>query len=280
MNEIDFLVKLAKKGFDKLKNNLSIVLILPAILGGLWQLIELSSISFSFMRFFSVSQVIPDGLLILFILILFILSSGFLYMVYYYTINIYQSEQNKEEEITNRTSDKENLIIASILLVCYILSLACYLFSIKHFLEKLDSLFTLIILFPVGMTIIYLAIAFYIYGNLYCRHQKIWSIIFRNTLWGIPMVVFISCLMFASQFHNMFLMPKDLVNSEILKEKIEKENPNMSFEIAYMNDKYIFLKFYGFVKFGGKNKQELVKVIKFDNLFNNETKGYTFPKGF
>ena len=52
---------------NRIKDNLSMIVLLPTLLGGAWQLFELSSISTSFVRFFSVGQLIGDGILILFI---------------------------------------------------------------------------------------------------------------------------------------------------------------------------------------------------------------------
>ena len=58
------------KIYKTIQDNLAIVILLPTILGGLWQLIELSLLSFSFVRFFSVTQLLPDGLIILSMLFL------------------------------------------------------------------------------------------------------------------------------------------------------------------------------------------------------------------
>ena len=57
-----------KVTLSDIKNNLAIILLFPALLGGLWQLLELSKMSISFIRFFSPTQLLPDGLLILFML--------------------------------------------------------------------------------------------------------------------------------------------------------------------------------------------------------------------
>lgn len=47
---------------NRIKDNLSMIVLLPTLLGGAWQLFELSSISTSFVRFFSVGQLIGDGI--------------------------------------------------------------------------------------------------------------------------------------------------------------------------------------------------------------------------
>lgn len=54
------------------KNNLPFLVIVPYILGGIWQIIELSSISLTYIRFFSVTQSVSDGLLMLVIVFLFV----------------------------------------------------------------------------------------------------------------------------------------------------------------------------------------------------------------
>lgn len=48
-----------------IKDYLSVIILIPAFIGGIWQLIELMSISMPNIRFFSISQIVPDGLLIL-----------------------------------------------------------------------------------------------------------------------------------------------------------------------------------------------------------------------
>lgn len=67
-----------KKSLDFLNEYLSIIVLMPAIIGGLYQLINIIYyVGFPYVRFFSVTQVIPDGLLIgvfiLFFLIIYFL---------------------------------------------------------------------------------------------------------------------------------------------------------------------------------------------------------------
>ena len=53
-------------------DNISLVLLLPSFLGALWQILELSSINVAYIRFFSVTQIPVDGILILFLIVLII----------------------------------------------------------------------------------------------------------------------------------------------------------------------------------------------------------------
>lgn len=53
------------------------IIIIPTLLGGIWQAIELWSLGMPYIRFFSTSQLIPDGLIIIFmIIVLYIYISG------------------------------------------------------------------------------------------------------------------------------------------------------------------------------------------------------------
>ena len=54
--------------FKWVKENLNLILIIPTVIGGFWQIIELARISTAYIRFFSITHVIPDGLLILFVI--------------------------------------------------------------------------------------------------------------------------------------------------------------------------------------------------------------------
>lgn len=51
-----------------LKENLPLIIIIPTALGGIWQILELSSLGVSYIRFFSTAQLLPDGLIVIFII--------------------------------------------------------------------------------------------------------------------------------------------------------------------------------------------------------------------
>ncbi|MDC4645939.1 hypothetical protein OHV73_19020, partial [Acinetobacter baumannii] len=61
-----FIFKKYSISFTQLKENLPIILIIPTSLGGIWQLLELSNLGIPYIRFFSVTQLLPDGLVIIF----------------------------------------------------------------------------------------------------------------------------------------------------------------------------------------------------------------------
>lgn len=53
-----------KKKLRQIRENFPLIVAIPALLGGLWQLIELIKISPIFLRFFSINQIVSDGLLV------------------------------------------------------------------------------------------------------------------------------------------------------------------------------------------------------------------------
>ena len=52
-----------------LKEYLSLIIIIPTFLGGIWQILELSLMSISYVRFFSITQLVADGILIIIVII-------------------------------------------------------------------------------------------------------------------------------------------------------------------------------------------------------------------
>lgn len=67
-----------------IKNNKTLILFIPTILGGIWQFLELYSIDTIYIRFFSITQLISDGLVILFVTLPLLL---FYYLLLYIGAN-------------------------------------------------------------------------------------------------------------------------------------------------------------------------------------------------
>lgn len=66
LNGYEMKIFKVKISYKLIKDNLSVIVIIPTLMGGFWQMFELVTIDTSYLRFFSISQIIPDGLLILF----------------------------------------------------------------------------------------------------------------------------------------------------------------------------------------------------------------------
>lgn len=60
-----------------IKENLSLIVLIPSVIGGLWQILELLTIGLSYVRFFSLTQLVSDGITIGIVLLTLL----FLYLV-------------------------------------------------------------------------------------------------------------------------------------------------------------------------------------------------------
>ena len=96
-----------------LKEYLSVILIVPTIIGGLYQLINIIYyVGFPYVRFFSVSQVIPDGILVGIFIIFFLLNYFIVTGVLrFFSINI-DNLGGEKHKIT--------YIILSIIMLCVV----------------------------------------------------------------------------------------------------------------------------------------------------------------
>ncbi|QIT17303.1 hypothetical protein [Acinetobacter pittii] len=92
------------KEMDFYKEHWSIIIFIPALLGGLIQILKLYSIDPSFVRFFAVEQVIPDGLFISFIIFIGIMCYLFFHKYYKFELKIKYgwSFKNVIKNISNR----------------------------------------------------------------------------------------------------------------------------------------------------------------------------------
>ncbi|MBU2920521.1 hypothetical protein KO504_04145 [Winogradskyella psychrotolerans] len=233
-----------RKTLELVKGNLSLILLVPTILGGFWQLFELQKISTSFIRFFSISQVIADGLLILFVLSIIYLSFKF---------GVYLSANIEKEP---RILYKIRLFLLPV-----ILSLPIILFIIRFNKNKeinvflLDSaLFSATLLIGILVEIIGKKRINKIFLNEWFR-ELIFPIIIAISLIGS--IYFISFVF--KIFHKSFLLPENLKNVEniecLVKRKIQ------TFQILYLNDKYIFLELVS------ENEKKRIEIIEFKELF-------------
>lgn len=243
------------------------ILIVPTILGGLWQILELSSISTSYIRFFSVTQIVPDGLLVL-----FFLSS--LYLSFKITMVI--KNLKTEDDTSDTETEKPSSIWYILLLLSIFMAVIFYL--IKTTYQPYDNqlyLSTLIILIP---TFIILTSAFiYILREIFTYvHSKFPKVIngalrIKNNqillkifvifivLGGAKLLVVLMSLF--SDFSKSYSFPESSVNIETLKKSLAIDYPNEESRILYMNDKYVFVE----LETKSGNKKNLV--LEFNRLF-------------
>lgn len=268
---------LLKRSISYLSKHLSLVLLIPALLGGIWQIIELSQMSFSYVRFFSASQVLADGLLILILLIFFGGTFLFLYGIYERYINSKSSsnaDNNKPLEVPLKT----NYFRCFYLFVVYIVFLLFEIYALLNILKKPDSFFTILILFPVASVILYLALASWMSANLSVIKTWFYKSILRHTIWLWFATIMFSFFWIAYSFRMSFAIPSNLVNTDILVHQIAEANPGTQPEIVYNNDKYLFIELNDFFYLHNKPVTGGMLIIPVEDIFHLSEVKYRLPE--
>jgi len=253
-----------------LKEYLSIIILFPATIGGLWQVIELASISPSYIRFFSISQVVPDGLLVL-LFIACILITFFItrYLFQFTTLSKLQSEKWLS-----------TFLWMIPIVIMFSVPLVYRYFGIidRGYIEVAD-IFTFI-----GCLTIMLASFANLIPNkkskLLERKNVTKSKIdnnrvddntpkLKNYLFAIGFftILILSLKLFGltteviGKIRDDSVKTDRLINLENLIKKL-KTRKNFDFlEILYVNDKYIF------VQYLDSNNKKLIEVMKYEKLF-------------
>src|SRR5690606_19071467 len=93
--------------------------IIPIIIGGLYQLLSISSIGFQYLRFFSLTQFLIDGVILICLFSIFII--GFIIYLYVtHPISIYEKFtflESFEDELKRKRNERSHFIIILILLI-------------------------------------------------------------------------------------------------------------------------------------------------------------------
>lgn len=277
LEQLQIIFNIVKRGIRYLSKHLSLVLLIPALLGGVWQIIELSQMSFAYVRFFSPSQVLADGLLLLILLIFFIGTFFFLYLIYSRYINSKSVDNDSNDESLEITS-KTNYIKCVSLFILYIILLLFEIYTLSNILKKPDSFFTILILFPIATIILYLALAAWMFANLSIVRTWFYKNILRHTIWLWFMAIVISFILTASSFRNSFALPKNLVNTDIIVHQIAETNPEAQPMIVYNNDKYLFIELNNFYYLNNKPVNGTMLIIPVEDIFHLSEAKYKLPQ--
>jgi|TARA_B110000240_G_C13314831_1_gene374418 hypothetical protein len=232
-----------KEKIEFIKSNLALIILVPTMLGGIWQLLELLNISPSFIRFFSVSQLIPDGLLILFILLI-IYTFGKLALNW------------SLKKVENGYSIFSKIVV----------SILCLYYLVVFFLIIFNK-------GTVGVVTISLAcfcfIVVAVYMFSFIKKSKIEKFINKESfVKEILYLIFLFSFVFFlfstfKVFHESFLLPKNWRNIKELECRISKDKNIDSFRLLYFNDKYFF------VELTLLNDVKEIETIKFETITEN-----------
>ncbi|WP_130735147.1 hypothetical protein [Flavobacterium sp. J27] len=250
-----------KNFFDLIKDNFNLLVSVPPLLGAIWQLIELSRISLSYIRFFSISQLIADGALFLIVILLLLASTIWFNLI---------TKKNNEDEENKKLSEflevkKPNLIHSFLFSLIGLGVIICGLiFANNYFIKNINSIVVIWFILPVNIIIVAIGYTSYLKGMKHV--ENIFSINRKSRLkiytYMIITVLFIHYLkIYYNEFNKQMLLPKNLVNIKDIEKDIKTNYPNTTISLKYLNDKYIF---YSIID---KKGNEKIKIIKFDNLF-------------
>lgn len=253
-----------KAKFKTVIDNLTMIVLLPSLLGAIWQILVLSEIHVAYIRFFSVSQIPVDGALIIFLSTIF-------YIAYFlckkFTELALKAKYENLEELANNFEEKSYkkfLIISLIRIVVFLFCIgSCiYLFFYIMFpVHPITSIFivgflilgsllgittTLINLVIVSKKLSKLNYLIGIIENFKFKDTKFYKsgayvfVLFVLVI-GIPTMIISTSISLFTYFNNIFLLSGDLKNSERIKQEVLADYKTDKYRIRYMNDKYIFV---------------------------------------
>jgi hypothetical protein len=229
-----------KRYYNFVKDNLTMIAIIPTILGAIWQLYMLSSLSSNLVRFFSVSQLISDGILVLgFFIFPFIMS--------YQILMKRNTNEKKKEDINLTNADNISIIIVMIILILVFIRIVI---NFQKFIQLNDFESLFYILFISGF------IANIIFAVIY-EFFKSRNLVIIYSLCTFIMGFCIACCAFYKTSKNV----SNIYNfGKILNSIESKDCYSRKPEVLYFNDKYIFIEL-------EKNNKKSILIKKIDDLF-------------
>lgn len=271
---------------EKYKNILPLILILPTLVGGLWQILELTFIDPSLIRFFSISQLISDGILILSIFVIFA-------FYLYFLNNHFDFKDLMKFDISKR---KFNFLQFLAALFILLFTSLFYYFGFKDFGSDyyehsrlgellIQFLFAGIFL-PLmikGILIISQEIFILLFFNnrvlkvKYVRQFRneegilYYAVYFLSKLLMVLYIIFfIALITILIEFRNKILYPQNLENIKNIFEQVHNEfGKNQKSSILYFNDTYIFVELMN-EKANNENPAR-IKIYKTDDVLFKHT---------
>lgn len=228
-----------KKVLHLIKENINLLILIPTVLGGFWQLIELVSMDVSFVRFFSITQVVSDGLIILFLLSIYLVLQWMIF-----------SEEVYDKYVKSPTS---YLSVKIVLFLFYTLIYCVVIYKMYH-KDKLRSLDILIFFYTSLFFLRFTRdLLTYWLGDTFKKNfiVLIFVVIFPITLFYISDI--------SKVFHKLYYVPSNIKNIEYIECYTGKKKKD--FELLYFNDKYVFIK-------DIKSKQ--IEIINFEEMLNKD----------
>lgn len=252
--------------YKQIKENLNVILLLPAFLGGLWQTLELSSISTSFIRFFSVSQLVADGTLILFLFISAYL--GLLIVRLFFSDSSSISDPKTDDINIHKKNRYINIFRLVVTGIVFYFCLLPFFIGISETQQISPIIF--LALFPLTIILIIVFVSSLIslvqsFERIKKRDGKsVWDIFIRILALVLFLIAAKGSLFMITAFHKSFLLPNNLKNLDYIKCKFNRYGgSSLNLEILYFNDKYIFLEF-------KTEHDKRIEILSFDEFLHSE----------
>lgn len=279
-----------KTNYNTLKENIGMVVLVPTLLGGLWQVMELATLGTPYLRFFSLSQLVSDGLLILFILAFTALPLWWYFKdadlprISFKEKSEKENEKEQQDHIPEKrmiysdgqkiwVSKKNGYYYLSTFTILYLIIMVFVFWPeiiepLRH-QTKTSVLGLLGLFFMISFTLIYLRI---LIRTIFQIHT--WKINYNHkvvigtissllTFSFFGLIIF--CFYFTRLFHRSFLFPEDFRNQQYITCRIQKNNPKLKkFNIDYFNDKYVF------VSITTESNKKHMEIFKFDDFLDHD----------
>ena len=269
-------------------DNLTLILLIPSLLGAIWQILSLAKIHVGYIRFFSPTQIPVDGALILFIVLVFYLVIKFGFTLVKNVVPIYiKRAKEKVEDLNANYSTLKIKAIINIIIVIMGFGTFVYLFDLIFPTDPIKA----ILITGFFMTGIFLKLfetIIFMYSVLRYRNKtqnfesRVINFINKkddseSEFWDlatvllivIPAIVIYISLSSFNYFNNIFMLSNNLENSKSIQEKIVKDYKAKYYKVRYMNDKYIFIQLCPNLACDDKKNEKIVMLQTEKTLFKD-----------
>ncbi|WP_203258786.1 hypothetical protein [Hyunsoonleella ulvae] len=268
-----------ERNIDSIKKVIPILILIPTIIGGLWQFLSLLKLGANYIRFFSLSQLISDGITLLLPLAMIF---GILYFLYRGSFKFFKDyNPERSDKIFNRIF----LSIIFILSLCFLIWFSSL--SILYKIGKIDKFPSvnsafLFYVFIIPAIIFNYNSEYFILKFLNLKHKLIEYILLITMFvrfWAGICYFFL--LLYLISFLSDYSIPKNLININNIEKsiKIDYGYEPENYEVSYMNDNYVFIEYF---KISKEERKKLVDedksipseiiIYKIDELFNIKRK--------
>ncbi|ALM48948.1 hypothetical protein AMR72_08640 [Flavobacterium psychrophilum] len=248
--------------------HITIILLIPTLLGGLWQVVSLGTTSISYIRFFSISQLLSDGIILMIWLCLW---GMFIYIGYRFFKK--NDNQEKIEQSSEKTRGERIATTIGYLGLCG--GIVLFLIKLDRFMYH-DLDFVKVVMIPIIIAIVITFMLFFSSALMAIFNLKAEDIHaskllkFSTSVLSILTTLYVLYAFFnvLSNFNKAFVLPQNIENAHNLLESMKEEDSTCIYRIAYLNDLYVFVN----VERKEDTTVQAVKIIKTDVFF--ETKSY------